>query len=513
MVSPLGDQSQFPDSIYQSIRSHFQDDLAAYLDVQQLFILIDGVLPFEACLYYQVLPLYVDSDRLILGMVNPYDSAAMDYVRRIISYHKYRPIAHTISSEALQAVLSAYLSYSGSQASQKTGSGFSQKSRSPYSSSKSRSKQPHLDHNAQPTYIVDSPEDLNLELPGEFLATLSETSASLPQYSIDPSERTTVLTNDVPDTPVPAAPLPFQADQLDPLEPLDPLDLSELPEPNPSAPLEPTQPIGAVALPMGLVDGQGQQAEAQPLENLQTDAQQHSPAVNSLGISEAEYVPRDPHASEMPSALLQPIPPLKVRLNHLNEPIESLANLPPPVFLQELLGRVLVAGIGRLYFERQHRHGRILWSQNGVLQSVLERLDLQQFQGIINELKLLAHLSLLPITQSRQTETERLYNHTRILLRFRFSSTVSGEEATVQILRGAALKFYQQQQVVSLERDALGIARQLQTKLNEIRDRARSESGDASMRLDVLPALSQILKNIEEQVDHMQPESDPSSPN
>jgi hypothetical protein len=54
----------------------------------------------------------------------------------------------------------------------------------------------------------------------------------------------------------------------------------------------------------------------------------------------------------------------------------------------------------------------------------------------------------------------------------------------------------------------LGIARQLQTKLNEIRDRARSESGTAAMRLEALPALSQILKNIEAQVDHMQPPAD-----
>jgi len=501
MVSPLDDQSKFPDSIYQSIRSHFQDDLAVYLDVQQLFILIDGVLPFEACLYYQVLPLYVNSDRLILGMVNPNDSAAMDYVRRIISYHKYRPIAHTISSEALQVVLSAYLNYSGSQASQKADSGFSQKSRSPYSSSKSRSKQPQVDHNAQPIYIVDSPEDLNLELPGEFLPNLSSTSISVPQHSIDPSEHPTVPTSNIPNAPFPSTPLPFKPTQLEPLES------------NPLASLEPTQPTDLIA-PMGLADGQDQQADAQPLENLRVDAQQHSPAANSrVKVDSAEYMSHEiPQTPEIPSVLLQPIPPLKVQLNHLNEPIEALANLPPPVFLQELLGRVLVEGIGRLYFERQHRHGRILWSQNGVLQSVLERLDLQQFQGIINELKLLAHLSLLPITQSRQTETERLYKHTRILLRFRFSSTTSGEEATVQILRGAALKFYQQQQVVSLERDALGIARQLQTKLNEIRDRARSESGDASMRLDILPALSQILKNIEEQVDHMQPESDQSSP-
>jgi hypothetical protein len=87
-----------------------------------------------------------------------------------------------------------------------------------------------------------------------------------------------------------------------------------------------------------------------------------------------------------------------------------------------------------------------------------------------------------------------------------------GEEATLQILRGAALKFYQQQQIAALERDALRIARQLQTKLNEIRDRARLESGIVAAKLEVLPALSQIIKTIEKQVDSLQPEPVESSP-
>jgi len=210
--------------------------------------------------------------------------------------------------------------------------------------------------------------------------------------------------------------------------------------------------------------------------------------------------------------LLPPIPPLDVQLNYLNQPIEMLARLAPSEFLKELLGRVLVGGIGRLYFERQPRYGHLLWSQDGVLKSIVEQLDLQRFQAIINELKLLAHLSLVPVTQSRQVDSERLYERTRILLRFRFIPTPLGEEATIQILRGAALKFYQQQQLISLERDALSIARQLQTKLNEIRDRARSESGAAAMRLEALPALSQILKNIEAQVNHMQPPADHPPP-
>lgn len=503
MASPLGDQaeSKFPDSLYQSIRSHFSDDLAAHLDIQQLFILVDGVLPFEACLYYQVLPLYVDSNRLTLGMVNQNDSAAMDYVRRIISYHNYRPIAHTISSEALQAVLSAYLNYNGRQTKQQSEAGSSSSPRSPRGSVRSRAKQ-RVDHNAQPTYIVDSPEDLNLELPEGFLAALPPAGASALTPTLSPSERPTLPITEVPDN---SSPTPPSAQSLDSAL-LDSFKDSLNGHPSASS-----QAIDLEASLLEVIEAQHRLFKAQPLVEQPAQPSQlssSSPSESEAAQAEAELLPTElPQLPEVPSVLLEPIPALDVKLNYLNQPVATLAQLAPPEFLKELLGRVLVGGIGRLYFERQPHYGRVLWSQNGVLQAVVERLELQQFQAVINELKRLAHLSLLPVTQSKQVETERLYERTRVLLRFRFIPTASGEEATIQILRGAALKLYQQQQVLSLERDALKIARQLQTKLNEIRDRARSESGAAAMRLEVLPALSQILKNIEEQVEHMQPQS------
>ena len=494
MASPLGDQteSKFPDSIYQAIRSHFSDDLAAYLDIQQLFILIDGVLPFEACLYYQVLPLYVDSNRLILGMVNPNDASAMDYIRRIISYHKYRPVAHKISSEAMQAVLSAYLNHSGSQARQQANPGASQGMRSTRSTVQTRSQQ-RADRNAQPTYIVDSPEDLNIELPEGFLAALPSPPA--PSHSLTSSERPTLPIAEVPDNASPQIPI---------LLPLDP------------RPLEPAEPIDDIAaFLLEVAEEQNQHVEAKPFNDIKDHQSAPLPASPSLPsstetrkVNSQSQPPEMPQSPDAPLMLLPPIPPLNVQLNYLNQPMEVLARLAPSEFLKELLGRVLVEGIGRLYFERQPGYGHILWSQDGVLKSIVEQLDLQRFQATINELKLLAHLSLVPVSQSRQVDSERLYERTRILLRFRFIPTPLGEEATIQILRGAALKFYQQQQLISLERDALGIARQLQTKLNEIRDRARSESGAAAMRLEALPALSQILKNIEAQVDHMQPPAD-----
>ena len=50
---------------------------------------------------------------------------------------------------------------------------------------------------------------------------------------------------------------------------------------------------------------------------------------------------------------------------------------------------------------------------------------------------------------------ERLYENTHLLLRLRINPAPLGEEANLQVLRGAALKFYQKQQLSKLSLDAL----------------------------------------------------------
>ncbi|MDE5115316.1 MAG: hypothetical protein O4803_14130, partial [Trichodesmium sp. St15_bin1_1] len=41
------------------------------MDNPQIFDLIDNILPFEACLYYQILPLSIEGSRVRLGVVDP----------------------------------------------------------------------------------------------------------------------------------------------------------------------------------------------------------------------------------------------------------------------------------------------------------------------------------------------------------------------------------------------------------------------------------------------------------
>jgi hypothetical protein len=76
-----------------------------------------------------------------------------------------------------------------------------------------------------------------------------------------------------------------------------------------------------------------------------------------------------------------------------------------------------------------------------------------------------------------------------------------GEEATLQVLRGTALKFYQQQQQIEkLGRDALDAAQLLQYRLSEIRQRARSSFNSRTTRTETLPAIIKMLKQMESQV-------------
>ncbi|NJK54080.1 MAG: hypothetical protein HC936_17240 [Leptolyngbyaceae cyanobacterium SU_3_3] len=384
------------------------------MDTQKAFQLIDRVLPFEACLYHQILPLSLENHCLHLGMVTLEDVAALDYVRRILSFMNYSLIPQSIASEAHYAALSAYLSYAGKQ--------------HPVAAAEPlqpvAATEPPISQHAKETFLVDVPDEIEDMMPSN-VSAVSAPPADLHQTVTD---RQSLL-----------------------------------------------------------------------------EAHATNPELARTFILNSE--------SLAPSPLPSPgdaLPGLAATVRYLNSPPDFLATLPPSQLLQELLGRILTGGIGRLYFERRAGGGRVLWSQNGVLQSVLNELPLGVFQGVIDELKVLTHLPLATVQQPKQVEIERTYQKNRLLLRLRVMPKAQGEEATLQILRGAALKFYQQQQLADLSRDALTIAQELQKKVCEIRDRTRSGSRGIFDQTNVVPALSQVLQLVEQQLEelsHLHPES------
>ena len=374
------------------------------MDTHQVFQLIDRILPFEACLYHQILPLSLKDQCLQIGMVTLEDTAALDYVRRILKFMNYSPEPQTITSDVHYATLSAYLHHTGSQVAL-----------------------PALNDSA---LAQKSGESEQVDLLEEAIPVSDQSSGEIPEPVSFSSNHSTRSDQEAKAT--------FLLDSTDEID--DPQDL----------------------------------------------------LLSAPSISESVQLQLQPSKPPLPGNAL---PTLEVSTDYLNSPSDHLAALPPAQLLRELLGRIFIDGIGRLYLKRQLTTGQILWSQNGVVQSVLNDLPLSSFQGVIDELKQLTHLPLTSVQQPQQVEIERLCRQNRLLLRLRVMPSRHGEEATLQILRGAALRFYQQQQIANLSRDALNIAKGLQQKMREIHDRTLAEAQSPDQA-----NLTQILQIVEQQI-------------
>jgi type II secretory ATPase GspE/PulE/Tfp pilus assembly ATPase PilB-like protein len=400
MVPSSSNPSQLQNSSHTS--SFDQASEIAGFQTDQMFRLIDSILPFEACLYYRFLPVALEGKYLRLAMVAPQDTSALDYARRILAYLNCSLKLEEITPEIHQSLLSAYLNYTH--------------------------------HN--------------------------ETSHQQPADSQNPAieSEPSCETHDG-----------ISASQPESQEPQD-YEPNEAPSTASSSDSEESNPSIHSISP------------SEPLSNHSTQTASQATAVTPL----PKMSPSD-----------EAVPLLDISPLHLSRPMEFIATLAPPQMLQELLGRVLIGGIGRLYFERQSEQGRILWSQDGVLQSVLEGLALPTFQGLVIELKRIFNLPLLPVVQPKQLEIERRYQQECLLLRLRVMPGTYGEEATLQVLRGVALKFYQRQQIEKLGQDALKLAQQLQRKLTEIRDR----SYRYPLPVETLPALNQQLRGLDQQLE------------
>ena len=372
-------------------------NLNQQLEREQIFRLIESILCFEACLYHQVLPLKLEDNNLLLGIVNPGDSVALDYVNSILSYCDCTVDTQLISAETHRIILSEYLSYKN----------------------KSEASQSISEPAAADS--VNAPE---------------VTNESFPEEESQPGDNTLIL---------------FDSNSG--------VDLENLP---------------------------------------QAKERQTSNAIKSLNREDLEDFDQNIGGDIFEVVSAENLPVLRLPLPQSFIADEELSTLAPKKLLQELLARVLAGGIGRLYLERQPYQGRILWSLNGIVQSVIEELPLSAFQGVLNELKRLNSLPIITLAQAKQAETECLYQQQRLLLRLRVMPGMYGEEATLQVLRGAALKFYQQQQLTRLSRDALGVSQQLSHKVHELQQRLALNVRELDPRqMEALNAVNGMMENLD----------------
>ncbi|MDA0266535.1 MAG: hypothetical protein O3A14_06110 [Cyanobacteria bacterium] len=137
------------------------------LELSQIYALIDSILPFEACLYYQVLPLMIEGSRLVMGMVNPHDQAAEQYMKRQLAFINYSITTRTVSSEWHRDLLSKYLSHTA-----KTRQQPPPPSPSPPATPSTQPKPAapvsaasHPEIGTNPTFVVDQPDQLEEAAP------------------------------------------------------------------------------------------------------------------------------------------------------------------------------------------------------------------------------------------------------------------------------------------------------------------------------------------------------------
>lgn len=320
------------------------------MNVEQTFQLMDSLLPYEVCSYHQILPLAVQGESLILGMVDPHNVSILDYVRPILKPKNFFIKRRTLESKLYQDVLAQYQVHQ-------------RQSRVQHGS----------DDDSTPTLIHGQEEPLA-------------------------KSQTSVLKNQEVNTVLAATPLKAKG-------------------------------------------------------------------------------------------FLRTLQPLETRHRYAQAPASVLSQLPPHELMLEIFGRSLERQITQISLERRENLGRVIWSRNHQSKVLLDRLPAPLFQGLLHELKRLTDVPVKAVEQPKKVEMLRLYGDAPLLLRLRFVPGKFGEQAIVEIFRGAMLHQYQQSQMLTLSKELMQIAGLLDQKLRQAA--ARSQINPET--IDALPLLQKNL--------------------
>jgi hypothetical protein len=459
----------------------------------QIYALIDSILPFEACLYYQVAPLSIDGSCLTMGTVDPDDPAATEYVTKQLSYINYSIRFEKIESDWHRDLLSQYLKHTAeSQQQANAASSEADKAAaeadkaaaeaavdaaasaasSSFVSEAAIAQEPEpiagaaiSDEQMQATLILEQVEEMTAMLPRDVTSQLvaEERQAAALSEVFEPAKSSTPEASTASPAPAPTAESAVRPD-------------------TPS-----TSEVSPVIVPP---PPEAPSLEAPPATISETTPESPAPAP----LSEPSPPPEPP----------APVADAPTDEAHDDDISRLLCALPPKVLMQALLDKVIGDGIGRLYLKRHGHSHQILWSRNGVLEGLIEPVESQVLQAVINEFKQLTHLSVAPVTHPKQVEIERTQEGQRILLRLKILPGDDTEQATLQVLRGAALEFHQQYQIDSISRDALDAAETLKARLNDMRDRARKSLNFQPSRSKTLKSLVKLLKELDIQMQEIE---------
>jgi len=479
-------------SVSQADEASWPNDL----ERAQIYALIDSILPFEACLYYQVAPLSIDGSCLTMGTVDPDDPAAIEYVTKQLSYINYSIRFEKIGSDWHRDLLSQYLKHTAES-----------------------QRQTNADSNEADKAAAEADK---AAAEAAVNAAASAASSSLASEAAIAQEPEPIADAAISDEQMQATLILEQVEEMTAMLPRDATSqlvaeerqgaaLSEVFEPAqstvPEASAAPPPPPAPTAEP-AVRKGTPPPSEGTPVI---VPPPPEAPSPETPPVSSADTTVKSPSPTAPPPSEPAPLPepPAPVADATTDEAHDDdisrlLCALPPKVLMQALLDKVIGDGIGRLYLKRHSHSYQILWSRNGVLEGLIEPVESQVLQAVINEFKQLTHMPVTPVTHPKQVEIERTQEGQRILLRLKILPGDDTEQATLQVLRGAALEFHQQYQIDSISRDALDAAETLKARLNDMRDRARKSLNFQPSRSKTLKSLVKLLKELDIQMQEIE---------
>lgn len=398
----------------------FADCLA---NSKEIFQLIDRVFPVDSCRHYELLPLKLNGNNLVLGMLKPEKEESLRFVNSIVKVFKYNLEIQLIDLQTHQIILANY----------------------PQNSSQSNRSEPEeRDRNKT---IIDRSFDPSIH--GTNHRRIVDSAPTI----ISHSEVTPVNKNI--NQPNPKLPdLPPDLDFLKDLE-LTPKPKENVAKAKP----KPDSTATLFEIPPEFMN--------QSVDNLDEKA-------TVIGGNPAELLAQtSTEDSEIASEEAQISQLIAETLGKASSEIELqrqdfLPELLPQLSWQKLLEQAFYHRSDYLKLTRYSDRGAVVAEQNKEIQSTLDRIALPIFCSLIDEIKRMARLPQNTANHPKKVVLERFYEEERILLRLEFSTQARLEEVGIQILRDRALITYEQQQMDRVSDRALQLAQELEKTLRRI---------------------------------------------
>ena len=395
----------------------FADCLA---NSKEIFQLIDQVFPIDSCRHYQVLPLKLNDNNLVLGMLDPDRQESLNFVNSIAKVFKYNLEIQLIDLQTHQIILANY----------------PQNSTEPV-----RAK----DENKT---IIDTSFNPNAPLKGTTQRrALVDSAPTIISPTPAPYQGEPDADPELPDLP---PDLDFLRD----------LELTATAQNSPSKPAKADNNATLFEIPPEF-------RNQQPLNNFDDKATIIAGNPAELLAQEAN---QDNDAAVFEEAQLSQLiaETLELQKDLELETTDFLPQLAAQLSWQKLLERAFQHRTDYLKLVRQQDCCGIRAEQNQATQSAIDNVPLPIFCSLLDEIKRMARLPQNTTDHPRKVVLERFHEQERILLRLEFSVRERLEEVGIQILRDRALQTYEQQQMDRVSEQALQLAKQLEKTLRRI---------------------------------------------